>query len=640
MLSSLDDKQSISEWLEKVLILLRPYGVEVTEAALQELKASKQYIDSEVNSATFVYCWIGSDGSSHCHCEVRKENSIMLYSMTFDEWMRQRPNSSELEFHDFLSSTPEEICRAIIGYVTPETYNNSSFGQALFEISDGVLLKYCGSEHKVNIPEGVETISSHAFDQYHGIGKGKLHNRMLEISFPDTLMEIERLAFFECTELTVSRWSKNLTVIGEEAFLGCKLLDNVELPESLRIIGKEAFRRCKGIKSIAIGKNVTQIGDQAFQDAAAVEEISLYADIPVFGKDVFKKCIGVNHITLHKRSQSSKAVEKAVKKLKCDITEIETDAADNGAIANRSSVIIDGREYVETYCSDYCIVNGYLIAYCGEFENIVLPKDVHKIFKYAFADNQVLNNVYIPDGYISIGEGAFSGCANLRTVRVPGTVKAVKNLFWDTPTLETVVFEEGVESISNSFIRSGIIGIVIPSTVHKMPEFSHCNNLTDFVIPEGITEIPRFAFEHCPNLKKVTIPRSAVEIPEGPITYCAVLELAISPDNSVYHCAGNCLINTESGELITGCNNSIIPDNGSVTSIGRHAFRGCAEMETISIPASVRMVGINAFADCAKLKKVISYRLPLPFENNALSSAFDMKKLQSGELVICGPEKA
>ena len=75
--------------------------------------------------------------------------------------------------------------------------------------------------------------------------------------------------------------------------------------------------------------------------------------------------------------------------------------------------------------------------------------------------------------------------------------------------------------------------------------------------------------------------------------------IVVDEGNYVYHSAGNCIIETASKTLIVGCKNSIIPDDGSVTSIGGFAFWNCDGLTTVTIPDSVTSIGINAFSGCS-----------------------------------------
>jgi len=56
--------------------------------------------------------------------------------------------------------------------------------------------------------------------------------------------------------------------------------------------------------------------------------------------------------------------------------------------------------------------------------------------------------------------------------------------------------------------------------------------------------------------------------------------------------------------LIAGCNNSIIPTDGSVTRIGDFAFYGCSGLTTITIPDSVTSIGEYAFSGCSGLTSI------------------------------------
>ena len=50
--------------------------------------------------------------------------------------------------------------------------------------------------------------------------------------------------------------------------------------------------------------------------------------------------------------------------------------------------------------------------------------------------------------------------------------------------------------------------------------------------------------------------------------------ITVEDGNSSFYAKNNCLIRNEDGELVLGCRNSVIPDDGSVRSIGAFAFNG------------------------------------------------------------------
>ena len=67
---------------------------------------------------------------------------------------------------------------------------------------------------------------------------------------------------------------------------------------------------------------------------------------------------------------------------------------------------------------------------------------------------------------------------------------------------------------------------------------------------------------------------------------------------------GNCLIETANKTLVLGCKNSVIPTDGSVTSISRSAFYGCTGLTSITIPNSITSIGSHAFYKCTNLTSI------------------------------------
>ena len=80
--------------------------------------------------------------------------------------------------------------------------------------------------------------------------------------------------------------------------------------------------------------------------------------------------------------------------------------------------------------------------------------------------------------------------------------------------------------------------------------------------------------------------------------------IVVEDGNTVYHSAGNCLIETATKTLIAGCKTSVIPDDGSVTSIEEEAFYDCDGLTNITIPDSVTSIGEKAFHWCKGLTSI------------------------------------
>ena len=151
---------------------------------------------------------------------------------------------------------------------------------------------------------------------------------------------------------------------------------------------------------------------------------------------------------------------------------------------------------------------------------------------------------------------AFMNCTGIKSVFIPASVKDVSYAFFGCKNLNVVVFEEG------SQLKD--IGACA---------FHSCDNLTDIVIPEGVTSIGEDAFYSCDSLLNITLPKSLRDISKDAFNSCRSLISITIPKG--------------------------------ITSIGIRAFAHCGGIETVIFEGSLLIsVDENAFAFCSEITNV------------------------------------
>ena len=175
--------------------------------------------------------------------------------------------------------------------------------------------------------------------------------------------------------------------------------------------------------------------------------------------------------------------------------------------------------------------------------------------------------------------------------------------------IPTTYIGEKVTAIGeNAFFQcKNLTSVIIPDSITEIgtAAFGDCDNLSSVTIGDGLITIGDIAFADCDSLTRITIPDSVIAIGGAVFGDCENLtDITVSAGNKKYHSTGNCIIETATKTLVTGCNNSIIPTDSSVTSIGDFAFTFCTGKTVITIPDNVTSIGESTFAYCTNLTDV------------------------------------
>ena len=246
----------------------------------------------------------------------------------------------------------------------------------------------------------------------------------------------------------------------------------------------------------------------------------------------------------------------------------------------------------------------------ADLTNVTIPEGVTSIGNSAFAGCTGLTGVTIPEGVTSIGNSAFRSCSSLTSVTLPSSVTSIgEYAFYFCGGLTSMTIPKGVTKIEDYMLCAcyNLTSVTIPEGVTSIGKtaFSGCHGLTSVTLPSSLTSIGEAAFGGCSGLTSVTIPSSVTSIGDRAFSSCTGLtSISVDKGNVVYDSRNNCnaIIETETNTLISGCKNTIIPED--VTSIGNDAFSSCSGLTSVTLPSSVTSIGDWAFAWCGDLTSV------------------------------------
>lgn len=239
---------------------------------------------------------------------------------------------------------------------------------------------------------------------------------------------------------------------------------------------------------------------------------------------------------------------------------------------------------------------------CRGLTSINIPGSVKTIGKWAFEGCSGLASIELQDGLSEIHQEAFRNCSSLTSVTIPGSVTSIgEDVFAGCDNLKTVnIIISDLSVLANRKIESAFDSSIEMHYIYKGEE------ITDLVIPEGVTSINSYVFAGCSSMTSVTIPSSVKTIDQDAFLGCSSLT---------------------SIELQEG-----------VTTIKDRVFKNCRSLTSITIPSSVNYIGKDAFEGCSHLKFVnidVAAWCNIEFKNYRANPTYLTKKLfLNGEEII------
>lgn len=454
------------------------------------------------------------------------------------------------------------------------------------------------------LPEGLTTIGRGAFENCSSLVKIVIPESVTSIDgihwlIEDGMYTIEEVyceEFVGCTSLESIEVAENNTEYTSEngilydkkktALLCCPKgkKGNVEINENTTKLAYGAFEKCGELESVTIPKGINYISSGTFKACIGLKNIKIPKEVTGIGENAFAGCSNLQSVAYMGTSKQWKAID--IRNGNENLT--------GAPIVCQVETSPDEKFY--SYCE---LEDGtvQITGYTGDKSELIIPavlagKDVAGIGGGAFKKNTNLVRVVIPEGVTTIGDYAFYGCSNLRSIEIPKTVERMEYYPEDNsyPTdvkyVGIVVFGgctslENINVHKDNAVFSSEDGVLYDK---EKETILYCGGgKKKVVIPQSVTGILSTAFRDCIHMESIEADKNNTRFEsENGVLYS-------KGKKSIEHVPGG-----KTGEFI-------IPEG--VWSIGDDAFYGCSGITSLTIPESIGSVGQDAFKGC-NLQKV------------------------------------
>ena len=412
----------------------------------------------------------------------------------------------------------------ITEYESTSFSNTKWYKNAQSVVLGATFIKGSEDDATVTIPEGVKSIGPNAFSGNQNlicvelpatlktVGKGAFSRtkNLKKITLPEGLQTIAQEAFYNSSieEIIIPATVKE---IGKSAFCGCSNLKQIQIPAGVsgqytdsfmhndfaeHILSAKLFKDCVALSEVTIPEGVVRIGTGCFDGCESITHIALPDSIEELGDECFRGCVSMKSLYLPKKlhkigTNAFPTIGRGwpVKKGVFAGVSVETG---NEAFGEKGGMLYSADGKILITCP-----------YSYPYEELIIPEGTEIIGENAFANNETLKKVTIPNYVISIGKNAFRNCKNLSEVVLPTSMERLEeSVFENCTQLQTIHWPKMLKTIGAKCFRGASLEtLTIPSSVENIENYAFARTHTKKVeLPKTVRTIGISVFAGVPDI--------------------------------------------------------------------------------------------------------------------------------------------
>lgn len=389
---------------------------------------------------------------------------------------------------------------------------------------------------------------------------------------------------------------------GEATLVGFKSQYTNTYPKTIKIptkyngfpvvkIAKEAFINRTMLTKVILVDGIREIAASCFSNCNSLLSITIPNSLTTIGGSAFYNCSSLTSITIPNdvTSVGSNAFSGCNSLISISIGDSVTTI---GAYAFNNCSSLETVYWNIVACTSIDSTSSTIFNGCSQLTTIVIGKEVTTIPSYAFYNCSGLTRVYY--------EGDIAGWCSISFGGVyANPLYYAHNLYINDNLVTEFAIPDTVTEIKPYAFYgcSSITSTAIPDSITSIDcgAFYNCNNLTNVTIDNGLETIDNSAFCGCDSLITVSIPDSVTTIGDSVFRNCAKLTSATLGNN----------LTTMGDYVFYGCSSLtqiVIPD--SITLISYQAFFGCTNLKQVTLPDGIVTINGSAFEDCKSLTEI------------------------------------